>query len=313
MNRLGAERIPFLFILSYDKTRLYVQPLEQVRKDGIGYKLESRRNTPAPHRAPLAYRFRKYPGPYATYLAKFRAVEEQIRAGNTYLLNLTDATPIETDLSLETIFRYSRARFKLHLPGQFVCFSPERFVETDGDVLATYPMKGTIDAHLPDAKRRLLENPKELAEHVMIVDLMRNDLGQVGRRVRVERFRYVERIHTGTRDLLQTSSHITARLPADWRDRIGTLIDRLTPAGSITGTPKHSTVRIIREVEGYDRGFYTGVFGLFDGHRLQSAVLIRFIERSGDTLLYKSGGGITLESDPRSEYEELIDKIYLSI
>ena len=85
----------------------------------------------------------------------------------------------------------------------------------------------------------------------------------------------------------------------------------LLPAGSITGTPKKSTVDILKNVENYDRGFYTGIFGIFDGKSLQSFVLIRFIEKIEDELFYKSGGGITLDSDLKLEYEELINKVYL--
>lgn len=72
------------------------------------------------------------------------------------------------------------------------------------------------------------------------------------------------------------------------------------------------TVEILKEIEGYERGFYTGVFGIFDGKNLDSAVMIRFIEKDKDgNLFYKSGGGITCDSDCKSEYEEMIDKIYL--
>ena len=88
-------------------------------------------------------------------------------------------------------------------------------------------------------------------------------------------------------------------------------MNNLTPAGSVTGTPKKSTVDIINNIENYDRGFYTGVFGIFDGKDLRSGVMIRFIEEENDALVYKSGGGITLDSNAKSEYEELIDKIYL--
>ena len=70
-------------------------------------------------------------------------------------------------------------------------------------------------------------------------------------------------------------------------------------------------MEIIADTENYDRGFYTGIFGVFDGKSLRSGVMIRFIEEDNGTLLYKSGGGITIDSDARSEYEELIDKIYL--
>jgi len=311
IDALGAARRPFVFVLSYDKRRIIVQPLD--RMDGtILYKLESWRNYPVKPRT-RDYAFEKFPGAFAEYQAKIERVLDRIRAGDTYLLNLTCATPIRTDLSLEEIFRYSRAKFKLYLKDHFVCFSPERFIEIQGDTIATYPMKGTIDADLPDARARILADTKEMAEHVMIVDLMRNDLGIVGTDVRVERFRYVDRVRAGDKDLLQVSSRITARLPSDWRDHIGTLLDHLTPAGSITGTPKRSTVEIIEQIEGYDRGFYTGVFGLFDSRELRSGVMIRFVEQTPEGLVYKSGGGITLDSDARSEYEELVDKIYLPI
>jgi para-aminobenzoate synthetase component 1 len=172
-------------------------------------------------------------------------------------------------------------------------------------------MKGTIDASTPLAKEKILADSKEMAEHVMIVDLMRNDLGIIGSHVKVEKFRYVEKIKAGQKELLQVSSKITATLANTWRDELGTLLSQLLPAGSITGTPKKSTVCIIDQVEDFDRGFYTGVFGVFDGDSLRSGVMIRFIEQENKKLYYKSGGGITIDSDTKSEYEELCDKIYL--
>jgi len=109
----------------------------------------------------------------------------------------------------------------------------------------------------------------------MIVDLMRNDLGMVGTNIQVEKFRYVEKIKAGDKELLQVSSKITAQLPENWHESLGDLLQRLLPAGSITGTPKKSTVNIIENIENYERAFYTGVFGLFDGKNLYSAVMIR--------------------------------------
>jgi len=146
---------------------------------------------------------------------------------------------------------------------------------------------------------------------VMITDLMRNDLNRIAADVRVERFRYIDRIRAGEKELLQVSSEISGKLPADWRSRIGTMLREITPAGSVTGTPKRKTLEIIERIEGYERGFYTGVFGVCRGEELRSAVLIRFVEQTSEGLVYKSGGGITLDSDPTSEYRELIDKIYL--
>ena len=109
------------------------------------------------------------------------------------------------------------------------------------------------------------------------------------------------------------SSEIRGRLPEHYREELGTLFFKLLPAGSITGAPKQKTVEIIREAETYERGFYTGVMGYFDGQNLDSAVMIRFLEQTDDGLVYKSGGGITFRSDARSEYEEMVKKIYVPI
>jgi len=309
INKLGQTKTPFLFILSYDKSKIFAKPLSDL-DDDIYYKLEAWRNYPVQKRE-KEFTFLKAPVGFLAYKQAFEHILVEIRSGNTYLLNLTFKTPIETNLDLKEIFSYAKAKYKLYFKGEFICFSPEPFVEIQNDTIATYPMKGTIDADLPNAKETILNNEKEMAEHVMIVDLMRNDLGIVGKEVKVEHFRYVEKIKAGKKELLQVSSKISAALEVNWEKQIGTLLDKLTPAGSITGTPKKSTVEIIQRTENYDRGFYTGVFGVFDGTSLRSGVMIRFIEKEGDALLYKSGGGITIDSDAQSEYEELIDKIYL--
>ena len=309
IDTLGKQRTPFLFIVSYDKQKIFAKPLESLDSD-IAYKLEEWRNYPVKKRTE-PYTFFKHPASFVTYHRKLEKILEEIRAGNTYLLNLTCKTPVESSFPLKEIFTYAKAKFKLYFKDQFICFSPERFIEIKGDTLSTYPMKGTIDATLPDAKAQILSNEKEMAEHVMIVDLMRNDLGMVGSEVRVEKFRYIEKVKAGDKTLLQVSSKISATLPEDWRDSMGKLLSQMLPAGSITGTPKRSTVEIIGHVETYERDFYTGVFGVFDGESLRSGVMIRFIEEKKGKLYYKSGGGITIDSDAQSEYEELVDKIYL--
>ena len=309
MDRLSKARTPFLFITSFEQDRIFAKPLDSL-DDDIFYKLEAWRNYPVQKRT-RACTFSKSPVDFGTYKKALDDVLEEIRSGNTYLLNLTFSTPIESSFTLKEIFTYARAKFKLYFKDQFICFSPERFVEISGNTIATYPMKGTIDASLPDAKEKILSDEKEMAEHVMIVDLMRNDLGIIGSEVKVEQFRYVEKIQAGEKELLQVSSKIIATLPPDWKDRIGTLLSQILPAGSISGTPKKSTLNIIKQIENSQRGFYTGVFGVFDGQSLRSGVMIRFIEKEEDTLFYKSGGGITIDSDAKSEYEELLDKIYL--
>jgi len=309
IDKLGENRIPFLFIISYNQNKIFAKPLKKLG-DNIFYKLEDWRNYPIEKRR-RSFTFSKNPIDFPIYKKALNKILEEIHSGNTYLINLTFQTPIETNFTLKEIFTYARAKFKLYYKDEFICFSPERFVEMSNNRIATYPMKGTIDANVPNAKKKILTDEKEMAEHVMIVDLMRNDLGIIGSDVKVEKFRYVEKIKAGDKELLQVSSKITAKLPDNWKDNIGSLLSQLLPAGSITGTPKKSTVNIINNVENFERGFYTGVFGIFDGESLRSGVMIRFIEQKDAKLYYKSGGGITIDSDAKSEYSELVDKIYL--
>ena len=193
----------------------------------------------------------------------------------------------------------------------FVCFSPEKFIDIKDNKIYTYPMKGTIDTNLDDAKNLLLNSKKELAEHTMVVDLLRNDLGKVAKNIKVEEFRTFSKISTKNSELFQTSSIISADLQNNWQEKIGDIFSNILPAGSITGTPKKSTIEILKNIESYERGFYSGIFGVFDGINLQSFVLIRFIENINKELFYKSGGGITSDSIAKDEYEELLNKVYL--
>ncbi|MRI58689.1 MAG: aminodeoxychorismate synthase component I [Epsilonproteobacteria bacterium] len=313
MDRLSyyaSRRIPFLFVIDYEQKEIFVEPIARLR--GILFKVPGVRNYTLPKKI-YPKILKKEPISYDQYEKAFGEVQHQIRKGNTYLLNLTFPTPIETDADLLGLFYTTKAKFKLYFQDRFICFSPERFVKIERDQISTYPMKGTIDASIPKAKEKILADEKEMAEHTMVVDLLRNDLNLVATRTRVERFRYVDEIVAGSKRLLQVSSHIRAQLPKRWREDLGQIFAKLLPAGSVTGTPKRSTCQIIKRVEGYERGFYTGVFGYFDGTNLDSAVMIRFIEKGPKGLIYKSGGGITADSDPKKEYQELIDKIYLPL
>jgi para-aminobenzoate synthetase component 1 len=244
----------------------------------------------------------------------FNQVIAEMYAGNTYLLNLTFPTQITINASLLDIFHATQAKFKLYFQDEFVCFSPERFIQIQQDIIKTFPMKGTISALIPDAEQRILNNEKEMAEHVMVVDLLRNDLSMVAKNVKVQRFRYIEQIQAGERPLLQVSSEISGQLTHDWHQQLGDILYTLLPAGSISGTPKHNTLKIINRLENYQRGYFTGIFGYFDGQNVDSAVMIRFIEKQDNgQFIYKSGGGITIDSDAKAEYQELLDKVYLPL
>jgi para-aminobenzoate synthetase component 1 len=203
--------------------------------------------------------------------------------------------------------------YKLLFNDQFLVFSPETFIRINNNKIFSYPMKGTIDAAIPNAEEVILTDEKEKAEHITIVDLIRNDLSLVSENVHVSRFRYMDKINTSNKDLLQVSSEITGTLPDDWTSRLGNILISLLPAGSVSGAPKQKTLQIITEAEKEKRGYYTGVFGYFDGQSLDSGVMIRFIEQDNNQLYYRSGGGITTQSDAKTEYQEAIDKIYVPV
>ncbi|MFA7571618.1 MAG: aminodeoxychorismate synthase component I [Sulfurimonadaceae bacterium] len=306
LNYYGSLKEPFFFMISYDLTQSVVCPLKKL-PPFIKYEINKKVNSSNQNLV-----LKKYPIAFKTYQKKFQALQEQIRAGNSYLLNLTAKTRIETALSLDEIYDKAASKFKLQYKDQFVCFSPEQFVQIKNNTIFTFPMKGTIDAKIKNAKQLILNNEKEKAEHIMVVDLLRNDLSIVAKKVRVKKFRYVESLQAGNKTLLQVSSKIEGTLPKNWHEMVGDIIIKLLPAGSITGTPKKKTVEILKGIEKYNRGFYTGIFGVYDGKNLNSAVMIRFIEKSkNNRYFYKSGGGITCDSDCFSEYQELIDKIYI--
>lgn len=311
LNKFGFEKEPFLFVISYDFSKFYIEKLSNL-SDSIKYQLDNKEESKQNIQNKIS--LEKFPISFEEYKKKFDILQKEIKKGNSYLLNLTAKTKIKTTLSLDEIYENTKSRFKLRFKNQkddFVCFSPERFIKIEDNNIFTYPMKGTIDAKFPNAKEKILTNQKEMAEHTMVVDLLRNDLGIVGSNVRVEDFRYIETINAGDKELLQVSSKISAKLENNWSEKIGDILTSILPAGSITGTPKKKTVEILKDVENYERDFYTGIFGVYDGKNLDSSVMIRFIEEKDGEKFYKSGGGITCDSDVFLEYEELLDKVYL--
>ena len=311
MNEMGQNRSPFLFIIDYEMNNPEIFPITEAAKSEIFFEINGKRNYVESISDEIPLKFGKYPLNYSAYLVAFNAVLKQIHLGKTFLLNLTFPTEIESNWMLRRIFEKSKASYKLLFKNQFVLFSPECFVKIENGVISSFPMKGTIDKAIKNAAEVILSDEKEKAEHATIVDLIRNDLSIVAHNVKVEKYRYLDEINTNTKTLLQVSSKISGNLAPDYLSRLGTIVTSLLPAGSICGAPKESTLKIIRQTENYSRGYYTGVFGVFDGTNLDSAVMIRFIERINGKLYYKSGGGITNFSDPEKEYRELIDKVYV--
>ncbi len=319
MNQYGAKSTPFLFIIDFEQVNSLVLPVEKAAEQGIFFELKGRKNFESfgvrnTHKSKKRdFFFEKTPISFSLYQKAFEIVQKHLHYGNSFLLNLTFPTEIRTNLSFEEIFLRSQAPYKLLFQDKFVLFSPESFVQIREGKIATFPMKGTINADLPQASTQILADPKEFAEHATIVDLLRNDLSRIAKNVHVKRFRYLDRIQTNQQNLLQVSSEIEGVLPANYTQELGNIFAKLLPAGSVSGAPKNKTLEIIREAEGKPRGFYTGIFGYFDGQNLDSAVMIRFIECQNEQLFFRSGGGITAQSNLEREYEELIQKVYLPI
>ena len=365
INRLASQDEPFLFVINYQGDKAFIRLLSDINPEECLFDFEGRGNFSHARKETLKEEISEKetwkketsekeisettwqiePPLYEDYERSFNIVKSNIMAGNSYLTNLTCRVPVSCNLSLEEIFHRAKGKYKLLLRRKrnltpFVCFSPETFVRIKGGRIYSYPMKGTLDASLPNAEKLLMEDRKEAAEHATIVDLIRNDLSRVAEDVRVDKYRYVDVLHTNKGDILQTSSEISGRLPEDYPHHLGEILDVQLPAGSITGAPKDKTMQIIQEAEGYDRGFYTGIMGIYDQGELNSAVMIRFIEeetspvdfetdgeknfkakegkasegkepKASRKLYFKAGGGITSKSDCRKEYEEVIQKIYL--
>ena len=312
MNELSTQSKPFIFFVDYEHKKIIISqnPIEEeLYFDFLGYQNLGKSSYTLPK-----YYFDKYPIAYRDYLKRFEQVKRALQRGDSYLVNLAFPTLLQTNLSLAEMFEHSKAKFKGYVPGEFVFFSPERFVDIIDDRVYTYPMKGTIDASLPDAAEQILNDPKEMAEHSTVVDLLRNDLSQICAQVTVNRFRYIDQVHSRKTELLQISSEISGRLLKPLSGNLGDILFSLLPAGSITGAPKEKTLDIISQAEVNPREYYTGICGYYDGKALRSGVMIRMIQLNEDNnMYYYSGGGITAQSDPEKEYKELIDKVYVPI
>jgi len=312
LNTWGRDRVPFLFGVDFELACPFALKLDEINAEAISYNVNGFTNgkdTIGVADIPIL----ATPISFGEYKSKFDHVYKHLTCGDSYLTNLTIETPITLENSLYELYERSAARYKLYYKDEFLVFSPEGFVKINDNKIYSFPMKGTIDASIPHAAELILQDQKEKAEHITIVDLIRNDLSIIAKNVHVDKFRYCEEIKTNKKKLLQVSSEISADLDANWNEKIGDILISLLPAGSICGAPKTKTCSIISEVEKTKRGYYTGVFGYFDGQQVDSGVMIRYIEKKNGQFIYRSGGGITTQSSAEQEYQEIIDKIYVPI
>ncbi|AKH96335.1 aminodeoxychorismate synthase component I [Elizabethkingia anophelis] len=314
MDKLSEKGEPFIFIIDFLKQNILLFTEEELNKnrDILVHFQKYRNYTPKTELNKKIY-LQSFSETFESYKKGFDIVMKNLQLGNSYLINYTRKTKIETNLTLQDIFYHSEAKYKICYKNNWVFFSPEVFVKIENQKISTFPMKGTIDADIPDAENILKNDPKEKAEHYTVVDLLRNDLSIVAEDVKLVDFQRIDYLQTLKKNLYTMSSEIEGTVKPSFQNKIGTIMQKLLPAGSILGAPKDKTQEVILKSESYNRGFYTGVCGYFDGKDLDSGVMIRFIENENNQFYFKSGGGITHQSDASAEYQEMINKIYVPV
>ena len=313
MDELSLKKVPFFFVIDFLMENVLVFSQEDLEAQKILVDFPNFKNIQPFTFETKEVTWKSFPQSEQDYQKGFRIVQNHLKLGDSYLINYTCETPIETNLSLEEIFYRSEAKYKVLLPKNFTFFSPETFVEIKNQEIFTHPMKGTIEASIPNAIDELKNSVKEKAEHYTVVDLLRNDLSMVADWVKLDEFQRIDFLKTRNKNLYAMSSEISGKVKPEFQNKIGSLMKTLLPAGSILGAPKPKTLEIILEAETYERGFYTGVCGYFDGENLDSCVMIRFIQQNGENLTFRSGGGITHLSKLADEYQEMKNKIYVPI
>ena len=277
--------------------------------------LEDLRQLPdiEPQPDPLSISLREEPD--ANYTDAVERVLDYIRDGDVFQVNLSRAWTGDWPARVGTTQLYRRLREAN--PGPFnglatfgdkavLCSSPERLVEVRDNQVQTRPIAGTrprAGSKQEDAalSRELMAHPKERAEHIMLIDLERNDLGRIAIPGSIE-----------VSELMVLESyasvhHIVSNVRAEKRPDVtpGDIIRAVFPGGTITGCPKVRCMEIIAALEGTARGAYTGSMGYLnlDGS-LDLNILIRTLVRSGDRLGFRAGAGIVVDSDPHHELEE---------
>ncbi|NNE59167.1 MAG: aminodeoxychorismate synthase component I [Hellea sp.] len=251
------------------------------------------------------------------YIERFKKVIDYIKAGDIYQVNLTFPLTCEYSGSALCLYDTLRARQPVHYGGvislggpDIVSFSPELFFDKEGDKITMRPMKGTVkrlldpsdDLALCEAMRH---DEKSMAENLMIVDLLRNDLSRIAEKasVNVPHLFSLETYPT----LHQMTSTVTAELPSDISAL--DLFKNLFPCGSVTGAPKIRAMEIIDDLESGPRGPYCGAIGYMDpSGKACFNVAIRTAILSNNQLRYHVGSGVVLDSDVRAEYEECLLK-----
>jgi len=310
-----AQRFPCALVVDHERglTHLVAEPgheaqLRQMREDIEGLS--------ADESEPDSLVLRSLDeDPPESYLAGVERIIRYIHEGDVFQVNLSRAWRARLDQPVAAATLYERLRARNPAPfaalaslpgGHVVSSSPERLVRVRGDRVDTRPIAGTRPRGAAgeadrDMAAQLLAHPKERAEHIMLLDLERNDLGRLCRpgTIRVDELMTLEtypHVH-----------HIVSNVTGQLRPGItpGAVIRAVFPGGTITGCPKVRCMQIIAELEGEGRGAYTGSLGYLnlDGD-MDLNILIRTLVQRGDEVHFRTGAGIVADSDPQRELEE---------
>jgi anthranilate synthase component I len=254
---------------------------------------------------------RRYPD-QATYEDGVRRIKELIRAGDAFQVVLSQRAERTTSVSALELYRALRRvnpspyLFLLELEGlSLIGSSPETLVKCGDGTASLNPIAGTTEPGEGDAER-LLASEKDRAEHVMLVDLGRNDLSRVctAGSVKVARFIEPERFSHVT--------HLVSEVTGELREGVTPfdLLRACFPAGTVSGAPKVRAMQIISELEGYRRGTYAGAVGyVLPGGTMDTCIAIRTIALSGGVARLQAGAGIVADSDPAAEHQECLNKL----
>lgn len=256
---------------------------------------------------------------YKTYKKAIEQIKKEIACGNTYQVNYTYDYKIETKVDgfelYKSILPRQTTPYNAYIKNKYeeiLSFSPELFFELEDNKIKTKPMKGTVQRGGNDAEDKeniefLKNDIKNIAENVMIVDLLRNDLGKIAKTgtVKVEKLFEVETHKT----VHQMTSEVTAGL--DENTTLFDIFQAIFPCGSVTGAPKINTMEIIDKLEIGKRNVYCGAIGLISPEKTIFSVPIRILQKQNgqDYFLCRVGGAIVWDSTARDEWDETLTKI----
>ncbi len=251
------------------------------------------------------------------YAKSIHMIKRYLERGDSYQINLTQpkkyqifGNPFDLYMSMR---EYIQPHYGIYLNRgdmQILSFSPERFFQSSNSIIESFPMKGTRprsddiiqDSHLAG---ELFNSEKDRAEHLMIVDLIRNDIGKVSKYGSVE----VDNLYgiNSFKTVHQMVSRIHGKLKNGVRET--DIIQALFPGGSITGAPKERSMAIIDSLENYQRGIYTGALGTISSNgNMDFNIAIRTMTTENNVATYPVGGGIVWDSDPLEEWQEAQQK-----